>query len=149
MEYFVCVFSMSLRWDIRVLLCLIYVMCFWYTCVHNLFVLLECFLFGISHILWYSNSVDSVVNSTTTGTTTWPGTVVNQADSLGFNRCILSSTVQGESGTGCHPVVCDSIIFDRCVSKVFCLCFLIVFEMGYLSVIVLDISRVLPVYMCT
>ena len=73
---------------------------------------------------------------------------VNQADSLGFHRCILSSTVQGESGTRCHPVVCDSIIFDRCVSKVFCLCFLIVFEMGYLSVIVLDISHVLLVYIC-
>ena len=70
-----------------------------YICVHNLFVLLECFLIGTSYILWYSNSVDSVVNRTTTGTTTWPGTVVNQAVSLGLHRCILSSTVQGESGT--------------------------------------------------
>ena len=54
---------------------------------------------------WISMSVvcysmrGSSVNSTTTSITTWPRTVENQADSLGFCRCILSSMVQGESGT--------------------------------------------------
>ena len=52
----------------------------------------------------------SIVRGAILDATTWPGTIENQADSLGFRRCILGSTVQGESGTRCCFVVCDSMI---------------------------------------
>ena len=73
-------------------------MYFWCICVHCLFVLLESFCDWYVIFLWYSNSLESVVNSTTTGTTTWPRTIENQADSLGFRHCILGSTIQGRVG---------------------------------------------------
>ena len=53
----------------------------------------------------------SVVLGAILDATTWPGTIKNQADSLGFRCCILGSTVLGESGTRCYFVVCDSNVF--------------------------------------
>ena len=50
-------------------------------------------------------SMESVIDSTVLGATTWPGMIENQADLLGL---ILSSTAQGKSGTRYCPAVCDS-----------------------------------------
>ena len=70
-----------------------------------------------------------VVRGAILDATTWPGTIENQAGSLGFRRCILGSAVQGESGTRCCFVVCDSVIswglgimfvFPHCVFFYYC-----------------------------
>ena len=64
------------------------------------------------HVYWFVVPCGvSIVRGAILDATTWPGTIENQAGSLGFCRCILDSTVQGESGTRCcFVVVCDSMI---------------------------------------
>ena len=84
-------------------------------------------------LLVYCSMGESVVYSVTLGATTWPRTIANKADSLGFHRCIHSSAVWGRVG----PVVilwCVIVLFyDGCGGEVFCLCLHIVFEVRCLD----------------
>ena len=47
-------------------------MCTLFVCIVRVF-----FVIDISDVLWCFTSIDSVVNSTTIGATTWPGTIEN------------------------------------------------------------------------
>ena len=80
-------------------------MCTQFVCI------IRVFSIGISHILWYSNSGDSVVNSTT-GTTTWPGTVVNQATHLVYTAASLVQRSRGRVGPADVILLCVTLSFS-------------------------------------
>lgn len=76
-----------------------------------------CWCYDVCPLVYCSLGVGVVVvDRTTPGATTWPGTIKNQAGSLGFHRCSLSSAVRRESGTRRCPVGC--IVLYPC----FCCC---------------------------